>query len=204
MRQFMPKIIDYEEKRLEIASDAIEVFAKKGYYQTNLKDIAKATGMGRTSLYKYFRNKDEIYYYIVKRAYVFFEEQVDRVLALDLPNLDRLERLLEYLVKNLDESIVSNRFLDFWMVIHRTDQELEDEIFRLSDQILNRVEMLLKRAKDAGEILPSINGKALASMLLAVVESLAILMGDETPTIDEYLETMHILLNGIKRKGIVK
>lgn len=200
----MPKIIDYEEKRLEIASDAIEVFAKKGYYQTNLKDIAKATGMGRTSLYKYFRNKDEIYYYIVKRAYVFFEEQVDRVLALDLPNLDRLERLLEYLVKNLDESIVSNRFLDFWMVIHRTDQELEDEIFRLSDQILNRVEMLLKRAKDAGEILPSINGKALASMLLAVVESLAILMGDETPTIDEYLETMHILLNGIKRKGIVK
>ncbi len=200
----MPKIIDYEEKRLEIASDAIEIFAKKGYYQTNLKDIAKATGMGRTSLYKYFRNKDEIYYYIVKRAYVFFEEQVDRVLALDLPNLDRLERLLEYLVKNLDESIVSNRFLDFWMVIHRTDQELEDEIFRLSDQILNRVEMLLKRAKDAGEILPSINGKALASMLLAVVESLAILMGDETPTIDEYLETMHILLNGIKRKGIVK
>lgn len=199
----MPKIVDYEEKRLEIASDAIEAFAKKGYYQTNLKDIAKATGMGRTSLYKYFRNKDEIYYYIVKRAYGYFEEQVDRVLALDLTNLDRVEYLLEYLVKNFSESVLSNRFLDFWMVIHRNDQKLEGEIFRLSDQILKNIETLLMKAKDAGEILESINEKALASILLAVVESLAMLLDDETPTIDEYLETTHALLNGIKRKGIM-
>lgn len=198
----MPKIVDYEEKRLEIASDAIEAFAKNGYYQTNLKDIAKATGMGRTSLYKYFRNKDEIYYYIVKRAYGYFEEQVDRVLALDLSNLDRVEYLLEYLVKNFSENALSNRFLDFWRVIHRTDQKLEGEIFRLSDQILRNIETLLKKAKDAGEILESINEKALASILLAIVESLAILLDDETPTIDEYLETTHALLNGIKRKGI--
>jgi AcrR family transcriptional regulator len=198
----MPKIVDYEEKRLEIASDAIEAFAKNGYYQTNLKDIAKATGMGRTSLYKYFRNKDEIYYYIVKRAYGYFEEQVDRVLVLDLSNLDRVEYLLEYLVKNFSESVLSNRFLDFWRVIHRTDQKLEGEIFRLSDQILKNIENLLKKAKDAGEILESINEKALASILLAVVESLAVLLDDETPTIDEYLETTHALLNGIKRKGI--
>ncbi|BES64483.1 hypothetical protein SANA_09220 [Gottschalkiaceae bacterium SANA] len=197
----MPKIVDYEEKRLEIASDAIEAFAKKGYYQTNLKDIAKATGMGRTSLYKYFRNKDEIYYYIVKRAYGYFEEQVDRVLVLDLSNLDRVEYLLEYLVKNFSESVLSNRFLDFWRVIHRTDQKLEGKIFRLSDQILKNFESLLKKAKDAGEILESINEKALASILLAIVESLAILLDDETPTIDEYLETTHALLNGIKRKG---
>jgi AcrR family transcriptional regulator len=198
----MPKIVDYEEKRLEIASDAIEAFAKNGYYQTNLKDIAKATGMGRTFLYKYFRNKDEIYYYIVKRAYGYFEEQVDRVLNLDLSNLDRVEYLLEYLVKNFSESVLSNRFLDFWRVIHRTDQKLEGEIFRLSDQILKNIETLLKKAKDAGEILECVNEKALASILLAVVESLAVLLDDETPTIDEYLETTHTLLNGIRRKGI--
>jgi len=198
----MPKIVDYEEKRLEIASDAVEAFAKNGYYQTNLKDIAKATGMGRTFLYKYFRNQDEIYYYIVKRAYGYFEEQVDRVLNLDLSNLDRVEYLLEYLVKNFSESVLSNRFLDFWRVIHRTDQKLEGEIFRLSDQILKNIETLLKKAKDAGEILECVNEKALASILLAVVESLAVLLDDETPSIDEYLETTHTLLNGIRRKGI--
>ncbi len=197
----MPKIIDYDEKRLKIASDAIEVFARNGYYKTNLKDIAKATGMGRTSLYKYYRNKDEIYYYIVKRAYAFFEEQVERVLNLELSNLERLERLIEYLVKNLEGSAISNRFLDFWMVIHRKDQELEDELFKLSDQMLVSFELLIKKAKDAGEISESVNGKALASILLAVVESLTILMDKETSTADEYLDTMHALLEGIKERG---
>lgn len=201
MKQFMPKIIDYDEKRLKIASDAIEVFARNGYYKTNLKDIAKATGMGRTSLYKYYRNKDEIYYYIVKRAYAFFEEQVERVLNLELSNLERLERLIEYLVKNLEGSAISNRFLDFWMVIHRKDQELEDELFKLSDQMLVSFELLIKKAKDAGEISESVNGKALASILLAVVESLTILMDKETSTADEYLDTMHALLEGIKERG---
>lgn len=197
----MPKIIDYDEKRLEIASDAIEVFSKKGYYNTNLKDIAKATDMGRTSLYKYFRNKDEIYYYIVKRAYRFYMNQVDRVMELELSNLERIECLVEYLVKHLDQNIVSNRFLDFWMIIHKKDRELEGELFKMSDQMMESFEMLLDKAKAEGEILQTIQVKALASILWAVVESLTILKDDDTPTTDEYLETMHTLLDGIKERG---
>ncbi len=197
----MPKIIDYDEKRLEIASDAIEVFSQKGYYNTNLKDIAKAAGMGRTSLYKYFRNKDEIYYYIVKRAYRCYNERVEHVQQLKMTNMERIEHLVDYLVKHLDENIVSNRFLDFWMIIHRKDRELEDELFRLSEQMMGSFQRLLKQAKDAGEIVKTINEKALASILWAVVESLTILKDDDSPTTDEYLETMHTLLNGIKERG---
>lgn len=197
----MPKIIDYDEKRLEIASDAIEVFSQKGYYNTNLKDIAKAAGMGRTSLYKYFRNKDEIYYYIVKRAYRCYNERVEHVQQLKMSNLERIEHLVDYLVKHLDENIVSNRFLDFWMIIHRKDRDLEDELFRLSEQMMESFQRLLKQAKDAGEIVKTINEKALASILWAVVESLTILKDDDSPTTDEYLETMHTLLNGIKERG---
>lgn len=197
----MPKIIDYDEKRLEIASDVIEVFSQKGYYNTNLKDIAKAAGMGRTSLYTYFRNKDEIYYYIVKRAYRCYNERVEHVQQLKMTNLERIEHLVDYLVKHLDENIVSNRFLDFWMIIHRKDRELEDELFRLSEQMMGSFQRLLKQAKDAGEIVKTINEKALASILWAVVESLTILKDDDSPTTDEYLETMHTLLNGIKERG---
>jgi len=197
----MPKIINYDEKRLEIASDAIEVFSRKGYYNTNLKDIAKVAGMGRSSLYKYFRNKDEIYYYIVKRAYRSYNERVEKVQALEMTNLERIEHLVEYLVKHLDENIVSNRFLDFWMVIHKKDREMEDDLFRLSEQMMGSFQKLLKRAKEAGEIVKTINEKALASILWAVVESLTILKDEDSPTIDEYLETMHTLLNGIKERG---
>lgn len=87
------------------------------------------------------------------------------------------------------------------MIIHRKDRDLEDELFRLSEQMMESFQRLLKQAKDAGEIVKTINEKALASILWAVVESLTILKDDDSPTTDEYLETMHTLLNGIKERG---
>jgi AcrR family transcriptional regulator len=196
----MPKIIDYGKKRLEIATDAMAVFAKKGYYKTNLKDIAQAAGMGRSSLYKYFKNKDEIYYYIIKRAYDSFEDQVDALMAMEMSNMDRLEALAAYLAETLKNTTISNRFVEFWMVIHSKDKELEDQIFKLSDQITDRFEMLIKGAKDTGEILAEINEKALASIMLAAIESLTFLR-EEDLSDEAYLSTMHPLVNGIKERG---
>ena len=64
----MPKIVDYEEKKQEIIEKAKEVFAKRGYYNTNLSDISKSCGMGRTTIYQYFKNKDEIFYHTVSKT----------------------------------------------------------------------------------------------------------------------------------------
>ena len=37
----MPKIVNYDEKKHEIAENAINVFIKNGYHKTKLSDIAK-------------------------------------------------------------------------------------------------------------------------------------------------------------------
>lgn len=59
----MPKIVDYESKKQEIIETARIVFAKRGYHNTNLSHISERCGMGRTTLYQYFSNKDEIFYH---------------------------------------------------------------------------------------------------------------------------------------------
>ncbi len=62
----MPKKIDHEERKVTILSTALEVFAKEGYHDSNLSLIAEAAGISRPTVYQYFHNKDEIYYYAVK------------------------------------------------------------------------------------------------------------------------------------------
>ncbi len=62
----MPKKIDHEERKETILSTALEVFAKEGYHDSNLSLIAEAAGISRPTVYQYFHNKDEIYYYAVK------------------------------------------------------------------------------------------------------------------------------------------
>ena len=62
----MPKKIDHEERKENILRTALEVFAAEGYHDSNLSLIAEASGISRPTIYQYFHNKDEIYYYAVK------------------------------------------------------------------------------------------------------------------------------------------
>ncbi|WP_342363262.1 TetR/AcrR family transcriptional regulator [Terrarubrum flagellatum] len=47
--------------REQLISIAAEIFNTKGYAQTSMSDIANALGLGRSALYHYFRNKEEIF-----------------------------------------------------------------------------------------------------------------------------------------------
>ena len=54
-----------EKKKMEtmqaIQSAAVELFAKKGFENTTIEDIAKVAGIGKTTVYGYFTNKNDIF-----------------------------------------------------------------------------------------------------------------------------------------------
>jgi len=60
----MARIIDKEEKRLDIARASIELFARKGIAQTSIEEIAKSAGVAKGTIYLYFKNKEEIIFAI--------------------------------------------------------------------------------------------------------------------------------------------
>lgn len=62
----MPKKIDHESRKIKILQTALTVFAKEGYKDSNLSLIAQECGISRPTIYQYFKDKDEIYYYAVK------------------------------------------------------------------------------------------------------------------------------------------
>jgi AcrR family transcriptional regulator len=55
-----------ETTRSEIIAAAIRVFAEKGYHNTNMQEIADATGLSRGPLYYHFNNKLALLYETVK------------------------------------------------------------------------------------------------------------------------------------------
>ena len=57
----MPKIVDPDEKRREILDAAVRTFAKHGMRGTSLARVAKAAGMGKSSLYHYFETREELF-----------------------------------------------------------------------------------------------------------------------------------------------
>ena len=80
----MPRTVDKEEKARSIGRAALKVFRQKGYHPTRMSDIAKAAGVGKGTVYEYFRNKLQILQFVLDEYFTAFKEMsCDRNRALE-------------------------------------------------------------------------------------------------------------------------
>lgn len=83
------------DKRQAILRAAIEVFARKGYFNSKVADIAGAAGIADGTVYLYFKSKDEILHSIFDRAMAeFIEEGKSQLSMLSSPE-EKLRRIAE-------------------------------------------------------------------------------------------------------------
>lgn len=51
---------NYESKRLELIQIAFKIFMEKGYENTTITDILRASGISKGAMYHYFDKKEDI------------------------------------------------------------------------------------------------------------------------------------------------
>lgn len=70
-----------EDRRRQIRHAATKVFAKKGYHETRIADIAKEAGVAYGLVYHYFKNKEEILGSIFEDNWTFFVRAIQGLQA---------------------------------------------------------------------------------------------------------------------------
>lgn len=93
----MPKIVDHENQREMIRSAAWKVFSRRGVKGTGLIHIAEEAGIGRASLYHYFRDKDSLLSDLADDLLQREEATFASVLESDAPPQVRIHRLIDAL-----------------------------------------------------------------------------------------------------------
>lgn len=63
-------------RRETLINAAIEVFCKKGFHQTTVRDIGEVAGMTQGTIYNYVSSKDDILYLALDRIVEEYHEQV--------------------------------------------------------------------------------------------------------------------------------
>lgn len=86
-----------EEKRKKITDTLIKYFATKPYSRVDIEDVAKECGVAKGSMYQYFENKKDMYFYVI-------EESAKRLL--EVANKYDFEKMsiFEYVEKSFDET----------------------------------------------------------------------------------------------------
>jgi len=91
-----PKIIDRDEKRKRIGSVALKHFARDGFSASSMAQIAKTAGVGKGTMYEYFRSKEDLISFSLT-LYVDKIEQNVAFLIGDIP--DPKDRLRYYVIE---------------------------------------------------------------------------------------------------------
>lgn len=75
----MGPAMDREERREQILSHALALFAERGYHLTQISDIIEAAGIARGTFYLYFDSKRAIFSELLDRLFATFEGTIKRI-----------------------------------------------------------------------------------------------------------------------------
>ncbi|MGD1924929.1 MAG: TetR/AcrR family transcriptional regulator [Paracoccaceae bacterium] len=71
----MPKIVDKEEMRNSILDAVTRVYTAKGYHAATIADVAEEAGLGKGTLYLYFKNKEAMTTALIERHFASIEQK---------------------------------------------------------------------------------------------------------------------------------
>jgi AcrR family transcriptional regulator len=196
----MPKGIPLTEQELasrrhEIFYKVVNVFVKKGFHETSMREIAETTGLGKSTLYDYFPTKDDILLF-------FFEDQIrgltEAAQKIALQNLPADERLRQVMKVHL-EFLQANKslFMKLSLEAQRLKLESQKQIQQGRHAYQDLIRGLIEEGIREGafrEVDPLLAARMLINTLAPVIYT-----SRPTGTPQEMMEeTMDIFLKGLQ------
>jgi AcrR family transcriptional regulator len=197
----MPKIVDYEAKKKLIMEQAIESFLAKGFHNTHMVDITSACGIGRTTIYQYFRNKHEILEFTIAHLFEALREDFRLTLASEADSpLKTIKRLIPAIIEEYHRNRKLVILVDLWLIMIREENPSIELLERHNREIRGVFRDLLVKGMEKGEIrrLPA---ESMAFTLFALTESFLLQVAlHQEEDIRAHISSLQMLLESLESK----
>jgi TetR/AcrR family fatty acid metabolism transcriptional regulator len=151
-------------KEADILEAAIKVFAKSGYHNSRINQIAKEAGIASGSVYLYYKNKEEVLASIFKKVWEQLYNEISRICERkDLTSIDKLE----YLIDLIFDIFSVNPSLAIVFVNEQIHLQKETSLFmRYYENFFKKGEEIIEEGIKKGSINPNIDVKTFKFFLL--------------------------------------
>jgi len=120
-----------KNKEKLILDSAVALFTTKGYSATRMEDVAKRVGISKGLTYFYYKNKEDLFMALTKKAFDQFKEEFREVLRSKGKNgLEMLTDLIEKIINfSSDQPVYYHAIVNFLDVLKKyNDKSLRKEI----------------------------------------------------------------------------
>lgn len=192
-------VIDHEARRRAIIAKSIQLFAEQGYDGVTYQKIADSCVIARTTLYKYFKNKRDIFNYAIWEVANILIGCYKEILSSKDNVIDRLERILDAVLRLLfDQRIILTVILDYVLAAQRAGHNLERTISRHTIGLRRIIHRLVIEGVRKGE-LRKVNTRLATELLYAQMETAILrLTVSQNADYDELSAMLHQTIESLK------
>jgi len=196
----MPKGIplteeEQQRKRKEIFDASAHLFLDKGFHETTMREIADATGIGKSTLYDYFKSKDDIMISYFENELQQITDSAHEIMNQEQSVIEKLRKImqmhLEYLVDN--KNFYLKLTIESQRLSLQSQQRIQTRRHAYQDMLRNLIEEGIRQ----GELRPV--NPLLAARSVFTLLSTAVFTSRPTGTPEEMLEdALVIFFEGIQ------
>ncbi len=141
-----------QQTRRAIIDAAVQLFGEQGYERTSIEQLARAAGIGKGTIYSYFKTKSEIFLAYCEDELEFLYKTLAEQSDPDTPLIDQLLTLFtgmfHYVMKNKEfgRILMRERVFPKELTLEKS-QYLDNHHLEMLDQ-------MFRRAKQRGELRP--------------------------------------------------
>jgi AcrR family transcriptional regulator len=156
--------------RDDVLDEAIQLFWKKGYSDTSLSDLEKATGVNKSGLYSEFKDKDDIFLESLKRYQN--KNPVFDILRSSPPGLNNIKSMVQanMTCKGQKGCYLSNTIREYSIIPQKVKVLIEQ-----NSQIMH--DLVLENVKAAGIKNPEV----MTSMILTFMTGISLKLNAYKP-----------------------
>jgi TetR/AcrR family transcriptional repressor of nem operon len=179
---------------------AMQAFWAKGYEATSLDDLCTATGLGRSSLYAAFGDKQSLYL----SALAHYERAAITRITAAISNgkspLDGISRFIERIIEDIVAGpgrrgcFIGNCAAE----LARQDRTVASHVRQSMDRIQNTFRNALTQAREMGQLRKDADIDALAAFLMSGIQGLR-LVGKANPDRAVLTDIAKVMLRCIER-----
>lgn len=170
--------------RLQLLDAAEDVFGRKGFHETTLKEVAELAEFSVGSVYSFFESKEDLFRQIFVRRGDEFMPLIRDLLASDRQPLDQLHELVDFEIGYFRKNPRFGRlFLTFSSATLQSSDRLADEVMMANyEESMALQAALFARGQQAKQFIegdPWVFGRLLSGLMAAYQALDPLVMSDE-------------------------
>ena len=148
---------------------ATSIFAKEDFHKVTMEEVAKKAGVGKGTIYRYYKNKEDLYFSIISRGLETLYRYISRLVSREKDTLSKLRRVIFCALRffELNKSFVKVFLQEEVKFKTMGYEECKENLSKSIDL----VEELILKGQEEG-VLKEINVSQAASLLIGMAKEL--------------------------------